>query len=97
VAERASTFRTGGAGWWVTLAVLIGALAALAGTALGLQTLPVAIAAGVLAAVLPHVLDRRKQRRRSSERRAETGRDQPQPQARTAAEQRRRSAPPQRA
>jgi hypothetical protein len=63
VPERASTFRTGGAGWWVTLAVAIGATAALAGTAFGVPTLWVAIAAGAVAAVLPAYLDRRRRRR----------------------------------
>ncbi len=63
MAERASAFRTGAAGWWLVLAVTIGATAALIGVALGLETLWVAIGAGVVAAVLPAVLDERRRRR----------------------------------
>jgi Flp pilus assembly protein TadB len=70
VAERASTFRTGGAGWWLTLGVAIGAAAALVGIALHLEILWVAIAAGAVAAVLPAYLDRRKRRRGAARRRA---------------------------
>ena len=69
MAERASTFRTGGAGWWLTLGVAIGAAAALVGLALDAEILWVALAAGAVAAVLPAFLDRRK-RRRVAERRA---------------------------
>jgi hypothetical protein len=61
--SRGSTFRTGGAGWWLTLAVAIGATAALLGTVLGISPVYVAVAAGVVAAVLPHQLDRRRRRR----------------------------------
>ena len=74
--ERASTFRTGGAGWWVTLAVTIGATAALVGTALGVRTLWVAIAAGAVAAVLPAYLDRRRRRAAPARRRAAHGGDE---------------------
>jgi hypothetical protein len=63
VPEPASPFRTGGAGWWLVIAVAIGAAAALVGTALDLETLWVAIAAGALAAVLPATLDGRRRRR----------------------------------
>jgi membrane protein implicated in regulation of membrane protease activity len=62
VPEPASPFRTGGAGWWLVIAVAIGAAAALVGTALDLETLWVAIAAGALAAVLPAYLDGRRRR-----------------------------------
>jgi hypothetical protein len=67
--SRGSTFRTGGAGWWLTLVIAIGAIAALLGTALGVAPLWVAIAAGVVAAVLPHQLDRRSRSRRRRSRR----------------------------
>ncbi|HUR86369.1 MAG TPA: hypothetical protein VMY78_13590 [Solirubrobacteraceae bacterium] len=63
MAERASAFRTGAAGWWLTLAITIGATAALVGVVLDLETLWVAIGAGVVAAVLPAVLDERRRRR----------------------------------
>ena len=70
MASRGSTFRTGGAGWWLTLAVAIGATAALAGTLFGIAPAWVAVAAGLVAAVLPHWLDRRVRRRRVARRRA---------------------------
>ncbi len=47
----------------MTLAITIGATAALVGVVLGLETLWVAIGAGVVAAVLPAVLDERRRRR----------------------------------
>jgi|1186.fasta_scaffold680070_2 hypothetical protein len=65
MASRGSTFRTGGAGWWLTLALAIGVIAALLGLALRIAPLWVAIAAGLVAAVLPHQLDRRRRRGRS--------------------------------
>ncbi len=71
MAERASTFRTGGAGWWLTAGVAIGAAAALVGIALDLEILWVAIAAGIVAAVLPAYLDRRKRRGRAERRAAQ--------------------------
>jgi membrane associated rhomboid family serine protease len=70
VPDGKSTFRTGGAGWWLTLAVTIGATAALVGLALGLPTLWVASAAGVVAGVLPAYLDRRQRRQRTQRRAA---------------------------
>jgi hypothetical protein len=91
VADRASTFRTGGAGWWVTLAVTIGAAAALAGTALDLQTLWVALAAGAVGAVLPASLDSRRRRRHAVQR------DEDRPAAAPANRERAGSAPAQRA
>jgi hypothetical protein len=93
VPERASAFRTGGAGWWLTLAVTIGAAAALAGTALGLATLPVAIAAGVVAAVLPAYLDGRRRHRQTAQRPD----DRAAPAQRDRDRERPRSAPAQRA
>jgi hypothetical protein len=71
VPERASTFRTGGAGWWLSLAFAIGAASALVGTALGLEVLWVAVAAAIVAAVLPAYLDGRKRRGRAEGRAAE--------------------------
>jgi Flp pilus assembly protein TadB len=90
VADRAPAFRTGGAGWWVTLAVMIGAAAALAGTALQLQTLWVAIAAGAVGAVLPAYLDGRRRRRHARS-------EQDRPVAAPAQRERTGSAPAQRA
>jgi hypothetical protein len=79
--SRGSTFRTGGAGWWLTLVIAIGATAALLGTLLGVAPVWVAAAAGVIAGVLPDQLDRRRRRRRR----------------RVAGRRARGSAPPQRA